>query len=111
MNDYWNDPPDPPEPPPCPNDKGDKCEGYGEYLYDGKTGMVMSCDTCGYQWVIPFERDPEPEMDLPTEEDMVAGVEPYVCPHGKTESCSACDHLSDLAYDAAREDRMFGRWK
>ncbi len=103
MTDYWNDPPDHPEPPSCPNDKPE-CAGSGECLYDGKTGMVFSCDVCGYQWVIPFPADPEPERDyeLPQREP----IRNTVCPHGRTETCDACDHLSDLAYDATRERRF-----
>jgi hypothetical protein len=100
MNDYWNDPPETPEPPSCPNGK---CEGSGEYLYDGKTGMVFSCAVCAYQWVIPFPADPEPEPEI---EPIDIEPEPMlVCPHGKTATCNDCDHLSDLAYDAARERR------
>jgi hypothetical protein len=106
MNDYWNDPPDYPEPPECPNDK-QNCDGSGEYLYDGKTGMVFSCDTCGYQWVIPFPADPEPESEGTFTYEV--NETPVPCPHGKLESCDACDHLSDIAYDTARENRVFGR--
>jgi hypothetical protein len=105
MNDYWNDPPDYPDPPACPNDK-EICDGSGEYLYDGKTGMVFSCDRCAYQWVIPFEVDPEPPPDLEIPDE---DPPPRVCPHGKTESCDACDYLSDIAYDSDRERRYFGR--
>ncbi len=106
MNDYWNDPPDYPKLPECPNDKP-KCEGTGEYLYDGKTGMVFSCDVCGYQWVIPFPANPEPEGLPDSPSDGTNWTEPISpCPHGKVEQCDACDHLSDLAYDAARERRL-----
>jgi hypothetical protein len=39
--------------------------------------------------------DPIPEYEGPT-----------TCPHGKAwTDCDACDHASDLAYDAARESR------
>jgi len=31
------------------------------------------------------------------------------CPHGKKGQCNACDVPSDIAFDSAREDRMFGR--
>lgn len=106
MNDYWNDPPETPEPPSCPNDKGKPCEGIGDYLYEGKTGHVFSCDICAYQWVIPFDKDPEPQPDTELPDD---DREPIPCPHGKLEECEACDHLSDIAYDADRERRFFGR--
>lgn len=37
-------------------------------------------------------------------------AKPIACPHGKPAGdCAACDHLGDLAFDAAREDRIFGR--
>lgn len=102
MRDYWNDPPEEPEMPSCP---ADRCDGQGEYIYDGKTGSVWSCDTCAYQWVIPFQIDPEPPEEIEAIED----DEPRPCPHGKIESCDACDHLGDIAYDSAREQRHFGR--
>lgn len=105
MTDYWNDPPETTEPPACPNDKP-SCDGSGEYLYDGKTGMVFSCDACGYQWVVPFQIDTKPlENSEPIEDD----TPQRTCPHGKIESCDACDYLSDIAYDSAREQRYFGR--
>ena len=107
MSDYWNDPPELPESPNCPNDKED-CDGSGEYLYDGKTGMVFSCEKCAYQWVIPFPVDPEPIQEI-EEIESIKDDSPHPCPHGKLESCDACDHLSDLAYDSARERRYFGR--
>jgi len=108
MNDYWNDTPKQPEPPACPNDR-DKCEGLGEYLYDGKTGMVFSCDTCAYQWAIPYPADPEPDDMGSNDNPEPAEWRRIVCPHGKIESCDACDHLGDIAYDSARERRYFGR--
>lgn len=105
MNDYWNDPPDDHfEPPDCP---ADGCDGSGEYLYDGKTGMVFSCDKCAYQWVIPFPIDPEPPEEIESAED--DEDTPVPCPHGKLHSCDACNHLSDIAYDSDRERRFFGR--
>lgn len=112
MRDYWNDPPDYPEPPECPNDKGPPCQGSGEYLYDGKTGMVFSCDTCGYQWIIPFPVDPEPEPEMSSAELAELEAmrdEPRPCPHGKLDQCDACDYLGDIAYDAQREQRYFGK--
>jgi len=107
MRDYWNDPPECPEPPACPNDKGAPCPGSGEYLYDGKSGMVFSCDVCAYQWVIPFECDPEP---IPNEPEAIPEDDtPRPCPHGKIDQCDACDYLGDIAYDSERERRFFGR--
>lgn len=100
MNDYWNDPPEGPEPPTCPYDQ---CVGSGEYLYDGKTGQVFSCDTCGYQWVIPFQ----PVEEIPQDEEPVQPEEESArpCAHGVTGPCDACDRLSDFLYDANRESR------
>lgn len=107
MNDYWNDPPDDaPDPPACPlSEDVKKCSGVGEFLYETKTGWCFSCDTCGYQWVVKFPPEPEPEEVL--DHSAWEGLEPQdkPCPHGKTESCDACDHASDIAYDAAREKR------
>lgn len=105
MNDYWNDPPESPDPPACPNDKPSSgCPGSGEYLYDGATGHVFSCDTCGYQWVVPFSSDQEPP---PPDKDVIEPAPvPEFCPHGKAwGSCDACDHAADIAYDAQREMR------
>lgn len=110
MNDYWNDPPEPPEPPACPRRlDAQACDGSGEYLYEGKHGPVFSCDTCGYQWTAK----PAPEPDPPEVNDEKFSNEqapsPKTCPHGRTGECDACDHLSDIAYDTARERRTFGR--
>ena len=89
--DYWNDPPE------C--DEGPECPECGEIAEcDEETGEA-TCE-CGHRWTVPEETyGPE---------DFV-GAEP--CPHGKppNEYCDACAALSDHAYDAAREDRHFGR--
>lgn len=53
-----------------------------------------------------YPEDYEPPMiELP--DDILEGFEgPEKCPHGNEwHQCDACDHLSDLAYDAARERR------
>lgn len=100
MNDYWNDPPEGPEPPACPDDH---CDGSGEYLYDGKTGQIYSCDKCGFQWVISFEPDQEPTPEEPVALD--EDPEPKPCPHGNIGECDSCDRLSDFLYDANREGR------
>ncbi len=37
-------------------------------------------------------------------------VMPNLCPHGNPAGeCNDCDVASDFAFDAAREDRVFGR--
>jgi len=104
MRDYYNDPPESPEPPACPADP--PCPGAGEYLYDGKDGWVHSCDTCGYQWVIPYPVDPEPEPEQPADEQQIDEQSPGPCPHGNMGECDACDHASDIAYDSEREKRL-----
>jgi hypothetical protein len=52
----------------------------------------------------------EPQLLEPIEEIDEAHLlkdEPH-CPHGNvTGDCSTCDHLGDLAHDAAREARLF----
>jgi len=49
--------------------------------------------------------DPEPECEIePIEREPIRNT---VCPHGRTETCDACDHISDLAYDSDRERRYF----
>lgn len=65
-------------------------------------------------WVVVGRRKlpaPAPPVSLPFQEEVgeqVPGV--GACPHGETMGgCSACDLAADLAYDTAREDRVFGR--
>lgn len=107
MSDYWNDPPDQPDPPGCPNDKP-PCDGLGEYLYAGKTGHVFSCDTCGYQWVVPYPAEPEPEEEVHEQVEEVHPPTPKTCAHGKPcGECVHCDFLADIAFDTWRESR----WK
>jgi hypothetical protein len=93
-SDWWNDPPDYPEPPEC-------CDDAMEVFDDG----VCLCSHCGLRidtCVPDWDPGPEPIVELP--DDFWDG--PEHCPHGKLwGDCDACDHLSDLAYDAARERR------
>jgi hypothetical protein len=112
MNDWWNDPPEQPEAPECP-----ACgEGVGEvvtlYAADTSDGDCFQCDVCGHRWPLPAEQDPEPE-DFFTDADFKQSFTvpvPSKCPHGEEwGECGACDHEGDLAYDAARERRIFGR--
>ena len=92
MNDYWNDPPEYPEPPEC-------CGELMEIDDDG----TCTCLACGATIEpVDHQEGPEPCGD----EDVPADLEvDRICPHGMRESCDACDHLADLAYDAARERR------
>ncbi len=91
MNDYWNDPPEHPEPPEC-------CGEWMEIDTDG----TCTCLACG-ETIEPvdYQDGPEPCGDEDVPEELAE--QDRVCPHGKRENCDACDHLADLAYDAARE--------
>jgi hypothetical protein len=94
MNDWRNDPPDYPEPPYC-------CDDYMTVFPDG----VCVCDRCGLRVAPAPEWEPCGELEpdeLP--DDFYQG--PEKCPHGNEwTDCDACDHLGDLAYDAAKERR------
>jgi hypothetical protein len=99
MNDYWNDPPETPEPPWCK-----ECDEFFEVAKDGLSAV---CPKCGKKW----EAEPDIEMPEPpkswTDEDERMVNFPPKCPHGNEWfACDACDHASDIAYDAARELRM-----
>lgn len=106
MNAWWNDPPDDgPDPPMCPITD---CGGWADdsiHELDGQ--LECKCEECGHQWMIPAPAEPGPEdfvdVDLG---DLPAFEGPEHCPHGNAwESCDACFHAGDLAYDAARERR------
>ena len=52
----------------------------------------------------------EAEYEQLNDEQLQAKTDDGLCPHGaKRIDCAACDRDSDIAYDAAREDRFFGR--
>lgn len=93
MTDYWNDPPEEPEVPEC-------CDTEMEVLVDG----TCVCGVCKHR--IEPQPDPEP-MPEPMLEDCVPVAGP--CPHGNLGPCSKCDYLADLAFDAAREQRICRR--
>lgn len=94
MTDYWNDPPEYPEPPEC-------CDDYMDVLDDGS----CKCLNCGKTVAAPMELDPpweNSERGIEEEPEI-----PALCPHGNEwGECAPCDHLSDLAYDAARESKF-----
>ena len=92
MNDYWNDPPEYSEIPEC-------CDQEMTVRDDGS----CVCEKCNR--IIPAPIDAELERDLDRQIEL--HDEPRSCPHGRIENCDACDHLSDFAYDSARERRFF----
>ena len=77
-------------------------------------GMLAALAKCG-------NLDPTPtlkSMALGIEQEWLATFGPekitepveVKCPHGEVlGECNACDVAGDHAFDAAREDRMFGR--
>ena len=94
-NDWWNDPPEEPEIPECCNEIMSEADDH------------LFCRKCGHR--IPYQRDdPGPEdFDCVEPEEAYA---PPLCPHGNEwGDCAACDHQADIAFDAAREQRMFRR--
>ena len=109
MNDNHLDPPDYPEIPEC----------CGEEMDCTDTGTVF-CHKCGRK----IEPQPDDHPDIPGEDPNIhpacteCGAEnPNGCQlctecatkprrHGNPHhGCGHCDHLADLAYDAARESR------
>lgn len=94
MNDWYNDPPDYPEPPEC----------CGEMMDVTEDGACV-CSMCGARIEPAAEYDPGPEPVIELPDDYFAG--PERCPHGNEwGECDPCDHLGDLAFDAARERRF-----
>jgi hypothetical protein len=91
--DYWNDPPWEPEVPEC-------CDEEMQVLDDGS----CLCRVCKHR--IELQPDPEP-MPEPVLADCVPVA--VACPHGNLGPCDKCDHLADLAFDAAREQRLCRR--
>jgi len=105
MNDYWNDPPEEPDEQTCK-----KCDGYGEVAEETDNKILFRCFECDHEWSLPFPVEPDPPEEVVVEEVEEADVGEEKCPHGsKWGDCDACDYASDIAYDAARESRVFGR--
>ena len=83
---------------------GEDCPLFQEYVPEvwicpkhPKLGKQLAGDPCGACWI-----EGEKELSRQLQEWQ---SQPQACPHGNTEGCDHCDHLSDLAYDAAREQR------
>ena len=117
IGDWFLDPPESPEPPMCP----EGCGGYAdEETMEQKDGKLhCTCDECGRKWAMddPYDYpdppahlpDPKPEENTcracgkPTDCIFCSDKCTPDCPHGnRPGDCDACDHLGDLAYDAAR---------
>jgi len=103
MNDHHLDPPDYPEPP----------EWYCliEQILDEHA--IPTCASVAVrkaleEWAESHNQEqdqPEPNYSEPDWDNHYA-IAPKSCPHGRPpHDCDACDHLGDLAYDAARESR------
>ena len=128
MNDWYLDPPEDLDLPECKLASTTGCEGVGDALqqtlYDWQgalipTYYIMRCSDCGGQWLMPIPIDYQEPPDADCAASAAANKSLYaanaangvgICPHGMEHgTCDACDYLSDLAFDAAREDRVFGR--
>jgi hypothetical protein len=110
MNDWWNDPPEDEEYPPCPRCGADETDIVVVYAADGDSGEMFACSACGHRWPIPVQDDPGPEDFFDDRDFMQSFTVPEKCPHGREwGECGDCDHEGDLAYDAARERRIFRR--
>jgi hypothetical protein len=94
MTDYWNDPPEVPELPEC-------CEEIMETTSSGG----LECKKCGLCIPPPEDWQEPPDMEI-EQEDAPRNFE---CPHGRTGPCGKCDYLADIAYDAAREQKLCRR--
>ena len=103
MNDWWNDPPEEPEVPTC-----EKCDGLGEVAKETEEEVLFRCFECDHEWRVKKAAEPDPPEDpQDRDDDEQPGQVEGKCPHGNEwHGCDHCDHLSDLAFDAARETRM-----
>ena len=124
MNDWYLDPPEDADLPECKLASTTGCEGVGDALQQTLyTNYIMRCSDCGAQWLMPipidYQEPPDADCAANAAANAAANKTLYaanaangvgICPHGLEHgTCDACDYLSDLAYDAAREDRAFGR--
>jgi hypothetical protein len=102
MNDHHLDPPGYPEPPDWYSALELAIEEDGMPTDITEAIQKMLSDWCNSQNQ-DHDLGPEPVIELP--DDFYEGR--GKCPHGKEWSdCGACDHASDLAFDASREARF-----
>lgn len=126
MNDYHLDPPEEPDPPQWFMDIEDMILESQEIAEKAETRAAESIRSLAQpcqmllEKVLEMEFSNLPDYDEGTVEMMLKGFplddeEPPEsgeenCPHGSPwGECGHCDHLGDIAFDAAREQRMFGR--
>jgi hypothetical protein len=94
MNDYWNNPPEYPEPPEC----------CGDFMDVEENGSCW-CSTCGKRIEPMPDIEPVPEVNFGNIEHETLSEN---CRHGrKYGECNTCEHLDDIAFDSAREARLF----
>jgi hypothetical protein len=115
MNDYWNDPPEAAEPPDwycvledAANEPGVPQSVSIAVLY----ALECWANSINEHWEpVPFIETPLEANTCrtcgkPTECIYCSEECSPPCVHGhKPGHCDTCDHLADLAYDAARENR------
>lgn len=118
MTDYWNDPPEPPEVPEC----------CGDEMHVNTDGGLM-CHVCDRVVApIPDIEPFDPVVDDPLPDDVPTGQAPLseailalanlpglfdetriLLKQAAARQADAEDYQDDLAFDAARERRHFGR--
>ncbi len=84
----------------------DRCDGAEGIQPDGS-----NMDTCAAHAALGDFKPEGEVVDAELSDEQWAALPVLrVCPHGKTAGeCNDCDVAADFAFDAAREDRAFGR--
>jgi hypothetical protein len=109
--DFYLDPPDHPEPP----DWYTALEDVLEVMSPPESvaeAIRKALDAWNQEQAA--QHDPDPEWEQNVVYDPFPEEEGYpkenTCRHGNPHGdCDTCDHLSDIAYDEARERKFFGR--